>query len=86
MTENDNKSQKCYPDGIEKAISTECVHNKSLLEFSNKQIICAFLLCRRVNYYDDILLRMYILKQMLHLEYMFVHQFLTVLLNVLYWS
>ena len=35
-----NKLQECYKDDIEKAFSTECIHFKSHLEFSNKQINC----------------------------------------------
>ncbi|XP_050064885.1 52 kDa repressor of the inhibitor of the protein kinase-like [Aphis gossypii] len=37
-----NKLQECYKDDIEKAFSTECIHFKSYLESSNKQINCIF--------------------------------------------
>ncbi|XP_050066296.1 zinc finger MYM-type protein 1-like [Aphis gossypii] len=35
-----NKLQECYKDDIEKAFSKECIHFKSYLESSNKQMNC----------------------------------------------
>lgn len=43
-----NKLQECYKDDIEKAFSTECIHFKSYLESSNKQMNCIspFQMCK----------------------------------------
>lgn len=38
IIEYGNKPEECYPDDIKNRFSTECIHFKSYLEFSNKQI------------------------------------------------